>query len=220
MDNNSNNNIEGENSNSTNNENNNVVSNNLTDNNSNSSRSSSDSSLKEDKEKINSMSESSSTLTFESRACSTSSLTSMISSISSHSSIMSNSSSSIFVASSSSSPTTPTKRKLIEGELVKQGHIFKSWRTRWFKIEDGYLCYYKSKEEAEPIDKVPLRGARVSKKPFHDRPNTFELIATTMRKIFLLQGKDTQDVDFWMTELTKEIEYARSLYSKTQQTRI
>jgi len=171
----------------------------------------------EENEKIMSMSDSTSQLSFESRACSTSSLTSMISSISSQS-IMSSSSSSIIISPSSS--PSPTKRKLIQGELVKQGHIFKSWRTRWFKIEDGYLCYYKSKEEPEPIDKVPLRGARVSKKPFHDRPNTFELIATTMRKIFLLQGKDTEDVDFWMTEISKEIEYARSLYSKTQQTRV
>ncbi|EGC33462.1 hypothetical protein DICPUDRAFT_154513 [Dictyostelium purpureum] len=110
------------------------------------------------------------------------------------------------------------KRKVIEGELVKRGHIFPSWRTRWFKIENGYLLYFKSKEEPEPIDRVPLRGSRVSKKPFHDRPNTFELFATTMRKVFLLQAKDVDDLDFWIDEIIKEIEYTRSLYSRTIQT--
>ncbi|KAM9988704.1 hypothetical protein ACTFIY_004761 [Dictyostelium cf. discoideum] len=106
-------------------------------------------------------------------------------------------------------------KKIIEGELVKRGHIFPSWRTRWFKIENGFLLYFKSKNEPEPIDRVPLRGSRVSKKPFHDRPNTFELIATTKMKIFLLQAKDVDELDFWMDEITKETEFARSLYSRT-----
>ncbi|KAM9976225.1 hypothetical protein ACTFIR_010066 [Dictyostelium discoideum] len=106
-------------------------------------------------------------------------------------------------------------KKIIEGELIKRGHIFPSWRTRWFRIENGFLLYFKSKNEPEPIDRVPLRGSRVSKKPFHDRPNTFELIATTKMKIFLLQAKDVDELDFWMDEITKETEFARSLYSRT-----
>ncbi|EAL65692.1 hypothetical protein DDB_G0283415 [Dictyostelium discoideum AX4] len=106
-------------------------------------------------------------------------------------------------------------KKIIEGELIKRGHIFPSWRTRWFRIENGFLLYFKSKNEPEPIDRVPLRGSRVSKKPFHDRPNTFELIATTKMKIFLLQAKDVDELDFWMDEIIKETEFARSLYSRT-----
>ncbi|EFA80001.1 hypothetical protein PPL_06822 [Heterostelium album PN500] len=103
-----------------------------------------------------------------------------------------------------------TPPRVVEGELVKEGHIFKSWRTRWFRIENGHLLYFKSKDEVEPIDRVPLRGCRVSKKPFHDRQNTFELIAVSMRKIFLLQAKTSKEVDYWMEEIERESKLARS----------
>ncbi|GAM22762.1 hypothetical protein SAMD00019534_059370 [Acytostelium subglobosum LB1] len=102
------------------------------------------------------------------------------------------------------------RNQVIEGELVKEGHVFKNWKTRWFRLEDGYLLYFKSKNSSSPIDKVPLRGSRVSKKPFHHKPNCFELMAVSMRKIFLLQAKSAREVDFWVNEIEKAGVLARS----------
>ncbi|GAM20300.1 hypothetical protein SAMD00019534_034750 [Acytostelium subglobosum LB1] len=105
---------------------------------------------------------------------------------------------------------------VVEGELVKQGHIFKSWRTRWFKIEASHLLYFKSKNDTEPIDRIPLRGSRVSKKPFHEKQFCFELMAVTMKKVFLLQAKNAKDVDYWMNELDRASQMASSSRSPSR----
>lgn len=32
-----------------------------------------------------------------------------------------------------------------EGELKKQGHVVKNWKTRWFVIQNDHLFYFKAK---------------------------------------------------------------------------
>lgn len=32
-----------------------------------------------------------------------------------------------------------------EGELIKQGHFVKNWKTRWFILRGDKLYYYRSK---------------------------------------------------------------------------
>ena len=47
---------------------------------------------------------------------------------------------------SSQSATAPGTKS---GWLVKQGHVFRTWKKRWFVLEDQLLKYYKV---AEPKD--------------------------------------------------------------------
>eukprot|EP01114_Cavostelium_apophysatum_P016829 TRINITY_DN4864_c0_g1_i1.p1 TRINITY_DN4864_c0_g1~~TRINITY_DN4864_c0_g1_i1.p1 ORF type:complete len:535 (+),score=158.40 TRINITY_DN4864_c0_g1_i1:88-1692(+) len=47
----------------------------------------------------------------------------------------------------------------IAGELTKEGGSYKSWKTRWFVVDDTSICYYKEKEvwDRGPVIGAPIR---------------------------------------------------------------
>jgi len=85
------------------------------------------------------------------------------------------------------------------GELKKQGHVRKNWKSRWFILQNDYLFYFKSRLDAKPIDHIPLSNCaiqRASKKV--KRPNTFEIRSPYIDKIYYIQANNEAEMEDWM----------------------
>ncbi|XP_004527282.1 cytohesin-1 isoform X2 [Ceratitis capitata] len=65
-----------------------------------------------------------------------------------------------------------------EGWLWKQGGRYKSWKRRWFILNDNCLYYFEYTTDKEPRGIIPLEN--ISVREIHDRskPHCFELFAT------------------------------------------
>ncbi len=51
--------------------------------------------------------------------------------------------------------------KLREGWLVKRGHMFRTWRRRWFELDGPSLKYYTKAGEGRAKGAIRLHGATV-----------------------------------------------------------
>jgi len=49
------------------------------------------------------------------------------------------------------------------GYMVKQGGRIKTWKRRWFVLNDGCLYYFKAKGDSEPLGIIPLENLQVNK---------------------------------------------------------
>eukprot|EP01124_Arcella_intermedia_P020313 TRINITY_DN2779_c0_g1_i6.p1 TRINITY_DN2779_c0_g1~~TRINITY_DN2779_c0_g1_i6.p1 ORF type:complete len:480 (+),score=120.13 TRINITY_DN2779_c0_g1_i6:137-1576(+) len=90
-----------------------------------------------------------------------------------------------------------------EGELKKQGHVVKSWKTRWFILKNTNLYYFKKKGDVKPIDLVPLSGATVCVDSKMKREHTFELYSPGMDKLFYVQASTKEELNSWIQALEK-----------------
>lgn len=82
-----------------------------------------------------------------------------------------------------------------EGYMTKQGHIFKTWKTRYFRLSGHMLTYYEDQPDT-PLGSIDLRGATVSVQVGTD--NNYEqrqmlrLHDTVNNKTFLMYAEDSQ----------------------------
>ncbi|KAF3850885.1 hypothetical protein F7725_012657 [Dissostichus mawsoni] len=80
------------------------------------------------------------------------------------------------------------------GYCVKQGNVRKSWKRRFFTLDDNAVSYYKSEMDKEPLRAVPLRDIQkvheclVKSGDLLLRDNLFEII--TSSRTFYIQGHD------------------------------
>eukprot|EP01087_Luapelamoeba_hula_P008615 TRINITY_DN2167_c0_g1_i1.p1 TRINITY_DN2167_c0_g1~~TRINITY_DN2167_c0_g1_i1.p1 ORF type:complete len:657 (+),score=73.72 TRINITY_DN2167_c0_g1_i1:316-2286(+) len=99
-----------------------------------------------------------------------------------------------------------------EGFLIKQGHIFKNWRVRYFVLKGDNLYYFKEKTTPAPIAAIPLKGARIfTKLPpgIQPKPNIFGLYSTDgagFIKIFFLEANNAEECHGWMNALAEASE--------------
>jgi len=94
-----------------------------------------------------------------------------------------------------------------EGELKKQGHVVKNWKTRWFVIKDNNFYYFKKKGDSKPIGEIPLSGAVIKTDPKIKRNHTFELYSPQIDKTFLVQANNKEDMSSWISALEKGSEF-------------
>uniref|UniRef100_A0A673CU71 PH domain-containing protein n=1 Tax=Sphaeramia orbicularis TaxID=375764 RepID=A0A673CU71_9TELE len=77
------------------------------------------------------------------------------------------------------------------GYCVKQGNVRKSWKRRFFTLDDNAVSYYKSEMDKEPLRAVPLRDIQkvheclVKSGDLLLRDNLFEII--TSSRTFYIQ---------------------------------
>lgn len=65
-----------------------------------------------------------------------------------------------------------------EGWLWKQGGRYKSWKRRWFILNDNCLYYFEYTTDKEPRGIIPLENVQVREVQDRNKPNCFELYST------------------------------------------
>jgi len=95
-----------------------------------------------------------------------------------------------------------------QGELRKQGHVVKNWKTRWFVIQQDKLFYFKNRTDPKPIAYVPLRGCDVRSSSKALKPYCFELNAPSIAKMFIIQCNSDAEVKQWIEAITSGSEYS------------
>jgi len=88
------------------------------------------------------------------------------------------------------------KSPMKEGYLVKQGHIIKSWKKRWFVLQNDMLFYFESPNDEFPIDFIQLSGCEIA--IYEQKQFTIKLATTLDPKIFYLSGKSKVEIEQWI----------------------
>jgi len=100
---------------------------------------------------------------------------------------------------------------LYEGWLNKQGGSVKSWRKRYFRLEEGRLLYYQSDELGHnPLGLIPLPGSKlVLENPSEiGRKHVFRITPSfkTSKRTFLLSAPSEKELKGWFHVLKEQIE--------------
>jgi len=90
-----------------------------------------------------------------------------------------------------------------QGELKKQGHFVKNWKTRWFILQQDRLFYFKNRTDPMPIDFIPLNGCKVTPSKASSKKFVFELVAGPEmgNKSFLIETTTKEDMDDWISKI-------------------
>jgi len=97
-----------------------------------------------------------------------------------------------------------------QGEMKKQGHVVKNWKTRWFILQNDFLFYFKNKSDAKPVGCIPLRGSNTKEITDNKvgKPNCFELNAAKISKVFFIQCGSLNDMKDWVQAIEAGADYS------------
>ncbi|XP_034072278.1 pleckstrin homology domain-containing family A member 2 isoform X1 [Gymnodraco acuticeps] len=96
------------------------------------------------------------------------------------------------------------------GYCVKQGNVRKSWKRRFFTLDDNAVSYYKSEMDKEPLRAVPLRDIQkvheclVKSGDLLLRDNLFEII--TSSRTFYIQTDSPEEMHGWIRDIEMKIQ--------------
>ncbi|KAI4821333.1 hypothetical protein KUCAC02_029269 [Chaenocephalus aceratus] len=96
------------------------------------------------------------------------------------------------------------------GYCVKQGNVRKSWKRRFFTLDDNAVSYYKSEMDKEPLRAVPLRDIQkvheclVKSGDLLLRDNLFEII--TSSRTFYVQTDSPEEMHGWIRDIEVKIQ--------------
>lgn len=96
------------------------------------------------------------------------------------------------------------------GYCVKQGNVRKSWKRRFFILDDQTVSYYKSEMDKEPLRSIRLRDVLkvneclVKSGDLLSRDNLFEIITST--RTFYIQTDTPEDMKGWIRDISSKIE--------------
>jgi len=92
-----------------------------------------------------------------------------------------------------------------QGQLKKQGHVVKNWKSRWFILKNTNLFYFKKKGDLKPIGEIPLEGSVLKRIEDKDakikRSFCFELYAPSIEKTFIIQAEGEDEIRAWMKDI-------------------
>lgn len=101
---------------------------------------------------------------------------------------------------------TSTGPPLIKsGYCVKQGNVRKSWKRRFFALDDFTICYFKCEQDREPLRTIFLKDVLktheclVKSGDLLMRDNLFEII--TSSRTFYVQADSPEDMHSWIKEI-------------------
>ncbi|XP_026100824.1 pleckstrin homology domain-containing family A member 2-like [Carassius auratus] len=96
------------------------------------------------------------------------------------------------------------------GYCVKQGNVRKSWKRRFFILDDQTVSYYKSEMDKEPLRSIRLRDVLkvneclVKSGDLLSRDNLFEIITST--RTFYIQTDTPEDMKGWIKDIASKIQ--------------
>uniref|UniRef100_A0A3B5MEM4 PH domain-containing protein n=1 Tax=Xiphophorus couchianus TaxID=32473 RepID=A0A3B5MEM4_9TELE len=106
------------------------------------------------------------------------------------------------------------------GFCVKQGNVRKSWKRRFFTLDDNAVSYYKSDTDKEPLRGIPLRDIQkvheclVKSGDLLFRDNLFEII--TNSRTFYIQTDTPEEMHGWINDIDMKIREFRGPPRVTQ----
>ncbi|XP_061674445.1 pleckstrin homology domain-containing family A member 2 [Syngnathoides biaculeatus] len=96
------------------------------------------------------------------------------------------------------------------GYCVKQGDLRKSWKRRFFTLDNNAVSYYKSETDKEPLRAIPLRDIQkvheclVKSGDLLQRDNLFAII--TGSRTFYIQTDSPEDMHGWIRDIDVKIQ--------------
>ncbi|KAJ7305202.1 hypothetical protein JRQ81_011111 [Phrynocephalus forsythii] len=113
---------------------------------------------------------------------------------------------------STKTPTGPPVLK--SGYCVKQGNVRKSWKRRYFTLDDFSISYFKCEQDKEPLRTILLKDVLktheclVKSGDLLMRDNLFEI--TTTYRTFYVQAYSPEDMHSWIQEITRAVQALKS----------
>ncbi|NXG09995.1 PKHA2 protein, partial [Sakesphorus luctuosus] len=99
---------------------------------------------------------------------------------------------------------------LKSGFCVKQGNVRKSWKRRYFVLDEFSVSYYKCEQDKEPLRSILLKDicktheCLVKSGDLLMRDNLFEII--TSSRTFYIQADSPEDMHSWIRAITGAVQ--------------
>eukprot|EP01101_Sappina_pedata_P007880 TRINITY_DN4252_c0_g1_i1.p1 TRINITY_DN4252_c0_g1~~TRINITY_DN4252_c0_g1_i1.p1 ORF type:complete len:478 (+),score=208.76 TRINITY_DN4252_c0_g1_i1:27-1460(+) len=91
----------------------------------------------------------------------------------------------------------PTKT----GQLMKQGHFRKNWKSRWFVLQGEYIFYFKHRNDSKPIGCIPVFECKVTPTNRAGKAYAFEIVPHLNNKNFLICANNDNDMKQWISAI-------------------
>ncbi|XP_073180891.1 pleckstrin homology domain-containing family A member 2 isoform X2 [Lepidochelys kempii] len=118
-----------------------------------------------------------------------------------------------YIPTSASKPSTGPP-VLKSGYCVKQGNVRKSWKRRYFALDDFTISYFKCEQDKEPLRSILLKDVLktheclVKSGDLLMRDNLFEII--TSSRTFYIQADSPEDMHSWIKAITEAMQALKS----------
>uniref|UniRef100_A0A8C8SB56 Pleckstrin homology domain containing A2 n=1 Tax=Pelusios castaneus TaxID=367368 RepID=A0A8C8SB56_9SAUR len=99
---------------------------------------------------------------------------------------------------------------LKSGYCVKQGNVRKSWKRRYFALDDFSISYFKCEQDKEPLRSILLKDVLktheclVKSGDLLMRDNLFEIV--TSSRTFYIQADSPEDMHSWIKAITGAVQ--------------
>ncbi|NXH11625.1 PKHA2 protein, partial [Bucco capensis] len=114
-----------------------------------------------------------------------------------------------YIPSSASKPAAGPP-VLKSGYCVKQGNVRKSWKRRYFVLDEFSISYYKCEQDKEPLRSILLKDVckthecLVKSGDLLMRDNLFEVV--TSSRTFYIQADSPEDMHSWIRAITGAVQ--------------
>uniref|UniRef100_A0A4W4H7V0 PH domain-containing protein n=1 Tax=Electrophorus electricus TaxID=8005 RepID=A0A4W4H7V0_ELEEL len=132
-----------------------------------------------------------------------------------HTPVQQNEADDVFIAEPASHVTLKSCQSLRpnvvrSGYCVKQGNVRKSWKRRFFILDEQHVSYYKNETDKDALRSIRLRDIQkvheclVKSGELLSRDNLFEIITST--RTFYIQTDTPEEMNGWIKDIGSKIQ--------------
>ncbi|XP_078485492.1 pleckstrin homology domain-containing family A member 1 isoform X2 [Ciona intestinalis] len=96
-----------------------------------------------------------------------------------------------------------------QGWAIKQGHVRKNWKRRYFILKQDRFAYYKSDQDKDPIRSIPINEILAARAEDEMKPRDNLLLLATTDKIYYIQAETEDDMYEWVDAFCNAININR-----------